>query len=74
MPYLDRHAFARGFFRGLGRALDLRGAVAAPYPRPHAATPLSDHDAVARDWEAVWGDLDAAFTRVRRRTGAANAR
>ncbi|HEX6040876.1 hypothetical protein [Longimicrobium sp.] len=56
------------FFRGLGRAFDLRGAVAPRYVR-RAQWHRDDNAAIASDWAAVWGDLDAAYTRVRQREG-----
>lgn len=53
------------FLRGLGRALDVRGATTPRYLRK-ARWIQSDSSAVAADWAAVFGDLDAAFHRVRR--------
>lgn len=58
----------RGFFRGFGRVLDLRGSVPTRYTR-RARWHRSDAAAIADDWRAVWGDLGAAYTRVRQRDG-----
>ena len=64
-------ADARSFLRGLGRALDLRGATAPTYAlRRPRGTPLSDPAAVAADWDAVWNDLGTAFARVKQRDAA----
>lgn len=62
-----RGAYAASFLRGVGRVLDLRGATTGAYVaarRTRAA--ISDRAALASDWAAVWGDLDAAFAKVRR--------
>jgi len=69
MRQTNPYAGVRSFFRGLGRALDLRGATVPTYAR-HRSTPLSNEAAIASDWEAVWNDLGAAFTRVRERDAA----
>jgi hypothetical protein len=67
MQQTNRKAGA-SFLRGLGRALDLRGAIEPTYAR--RSTPRSDRAAVAHDWAAVWGDLNTAFDRVRQRDAA----
>lgn len=59
----------QSFFRGLGRALDLRGSVPATYTR-RARRHRDDAAAIADDWRAVWGDLGTAYDRVRQRDGA----
>lgn len=57
---------SRSFFRGLGRALDLRGAVTPRYAR-RARWHRDDHAAIAADWAVVWNDLGSAYARVRER-------
>jgi hypothetical protein len=60
----------KNFLRGFGRVLDVRGATAPLYVRK-ARWIHSDSRAVADDWAAVFGDLDAAYHRVRRSKGEA---
>ena len=69
MQQTNAFSGARSFLRGLGRARDLRGATVPTYARRSSTLP-SDAAAVAADWAAVWGDLGAAFTRVRQRDAA----
>lgn len=59
---------ARYFFRGFGRALDLRGAIGGRYS-PAREWNRSDRAAMASDWSAVLRDLGEAYTRVKRRGG-----
>jgi hypothetical protein len=51
------------FLRGFGRALDVRGSLEAGYAR-RARHALSDHAAIASDWDEVWSDLGTACDRV----------
>ena len=55
---------SKSFFRGLGRALDLRGATMPRYGRKTRWI-QNDSSALAADWSAVFGHLGAAYTRVR---------
>lgn len=64
-------ADAKSFLRGLGRALDLRGATVPTYAlRRPRRPPASDRAALASDWDAVWNDLGTAFARVKQRDAA----
>jgi hypothetical protein len=60
------------FLVGMGRTLDLRGASHARV-RARRTWHRSDRAAVASDWEAVFGDLGAAFQRVRQSRVAEDA-
>jgi hypothetical protein len=62
----------KSFFRGFGRALDIRGATRPRYER-RASWIRSDRAAVAADWQAVWGDLDRAYVQVRQREASPGA-
>jgi hypothetical protein len=64
MPVRERKLNTRSFVRGMARVLDLRGTVDATYARRHSSRVRSDHAAIASDWQAVWSDLGAAFSRV----------
>lgn len=55
----------KSLLQGLGRALDIRGGAAPRYRRKATWIP-NDSSALAADWNAVLGDLGAAYTRVRR--------
>lgn len=57
---------SKSFLRGLGRALDIRGATTPRYMR-QASWHRSDRAAIAADWRAVWGDMDRAYRHVRKR-------
>ncbi|HEX8246324.1 MAG TPA: hypothetical protein VF541_22665 [Longimicrobium sp.] len=70
MQHTNGRAGVRSFLRGLGRALDVRGAVVPTYARRPRRTPPSDHAAMAADWDAVWNDLGTAFARVKQRDAA----
>ncbi len=59
----------RSFFSGMGRALDLRASTFARHARG-GRWHRSDAAAITDDWRSVWGDLGAAFARVRLRDGA----
>lgn len=54
------------FFRGFGRALDLRGSVSGRYS-PRREWHRSDGAATISDWTAVFRDLGGAFERVKER-------
>lgn len=56
------------FLRGLGRALDLRGASRGRYGAARQWH-RSDHAATASDWDAVLRDLGEAYVRVKRSNG-----
>lgn len=57
---------SRYFLRGLGRALDLRGAIGGRYS-PRREWNRSDRAAMISDWTAVFRDLGAAYERVKER-------
>jgi hypothetical protein len=57
---------SRYFFRGFGRALDLRGSVSGRYS-PRREWHRSDGAAMTSDWAAVFRDLGGAFERVKER-------
>jgi hypothetical protein len=56
---------SRYFFRGFGRALDLRGAIGRYSPRRHWHQ--SDGTAMRSDWTVVFQNLGGAFERVKER-------
>lgn len=56
------------FFRGLGRALDLRGAIGGRYSSARHWH-RSDRAAAASDWDAVLRDLGQAYEHVKQRGG-----
>ncbi len=55
----------KNFLRGLGRALDVRGAITTRSSRKPTWI-QNDSNAVAADWAAVFDDLNVAYHRVRR--------
>ncbi|WP_420126009.1 hypothetical protein [Longimicrobium sp.] len=57
---------SRYFFRGFGRALDLRGSGGRRYS-PRREWHRSDGAAMASDWTAVFQDLAGAYERVKQR-------
>lgn len=63
---------SKSFFRGFGRALDIRGSISPRYGRRPSGH-RSDYAAVASDWQAVWGDLDRAYLEVKRRDASPGA-
>lgn len=64
-----RRLDSKSFLQGFGRVLDIRGAVRPRYG--HKARWIrNDSSALAADWNAVLGDLGAAYTRIRRTTDA----
>ena len=58
---MKQNGYARSFFNGFARALDLRGAVRPTYLPPQQSVPATDAEAVAADWTAVWNDLGTAL-------------
>ena len=68
---MSRHGYARSFFQGFARALDLRGAVRPTYVAPRPSAPANDADAVAADWAAVWSDLGIALDNTHQQYAAA---
>lgn len=63
-----RRLNSRYFFRGFGRALDLRGAIGGRYSSPRGWN-RSDGAAMAGDWSAVFRDLGEAYESVKQRRG-----
>jgi hypothetical protein len=59
---------SRYFFRGFGRALDLRGVTGGRYS-PRREWNRSDRAAMISDWTAVFRDLGGAYQRVKERGG-----
>jgi hypothetical protein len=55
---------SRYFFRGFGRALDLRGAIGGRYS-PRRKWHRSDRAAMISDWTMVFRDLGGAYERVK---------
>jgi hypothetical protein len=64
MPVIKRGTNTQSFFRGMARALDLRGAVKPTYGGYRSYRMKSDHAAIASDWSTVWSDLGSAFSGV----------
>lgn len=55
---------SKHFLRGFGRVLYVRGAF-TPRETPAPAWIQNESNAVAADWDAVFGDLSEAYRRVR---------
>lgn len=70
MPRMNEKRHTKSFLRGFARALDLRGALAAPYARRAYSRHRSDRAALAADWRAVMNDLGNAFSQVKLRDTA----
>lgn len=53
-----------GFWRGVGRVLDLTGGVSFCLERPGLSPAQRDARALANDWVMVGGDMRRAMSRV----------
>lgn len=63
MEMINERLGSSPFFRGFGRALDIRGAMGRRR-RSRRAWHASDSAALASDWNAVFRDLGTAYERV----------